>query len=172
MSAVGIQQLRALPEDIRVAAASVIVSGSASSEIDVIEALDVLIDVAADFDCNPGRRAHILDVASSLGLRGVERLCLRVSGVDAAAGDSSPLEHLRRVMTEIGERLQKETEYPGYLERLSNLSAEHIITECYRTGWMRYASDLMYGYDPIVRYVSDAGLKSRLMQIQDVLAFS
>lgn len=172
MSAVGVQRLRTLPEDVRVAAASVIVSGHVSPEIDVMEALDVLSEVAAGFDCDPGRRAHILDVASSLGLRGVERLCLVVSDVSVAPGDASSRDNLRRVISEVSTRLKEEAEYPGYLERLSNLSAEHIVAECDRTGSIRYASDLMYGYGPIMRHVSDLRLKSRLLQIQDALAFS
>ena len=167
-----VQRLRELPEDMRVAAASVILVGGRSSDMDVLESIEVLSDVARDALCDPGRRSYILDVVANLGLRGVETLCLRVSGVNVTDKKSNNRENLRRVMREVCVSLEDQSVYPCYLETLSRLSFEQLVRECDRAGSIRYAQDLLYGYAPLLRYLRDKNIRDRVSEIHDAVAFA
>ena len=167
-----VQRLRELPEDMRVAAASVMLVGGLSGDIGVIEAIDVLSDIARDTSCDPGRRSYILDVVANLGLRGEETLCLRVSGVDVTDEKSNNRENLRRVMREVCVALEDQSVYPCYLETLSRLSFEQLVRECDRVGSIKYAQDLLYGYAPLLRYLQDRSVRDRVSGIHDAVAFS
>ena len=167
-----VQRLRELPEDMRVAAASVVLIGGRARDIDVLESIEILSEIARDTDCDPGRRSHILDVVSNLGLKGVEALCLRVSGVDVSNKKSSLRENLRCVMREVCEALEDESMYPCYLTTLSRMSFEHMVRECDRVGSIRYAQDLLYGYAPLLRHLEDKGTRDRVSEIHDAVAFS
>lgn len=165
-------RLRELPTEILLSSAAVMLRNKQTTDVDVAYVIDALSEVVRDEHSSPQRRSYVLEIVSALGLRGVESLCLNVSGARNLMNSQRADETLRTCVTHMCDFFKEEDEYPGYLDVLSGLSFSHLVSECERVGTIRYAQTLLYGYAPLLPHLKSFELRKRVADIQDMVSFS